>query len=419
MTRTIFGKAMWAGWAAVFLVGIAVILPGGATAQPAQPGTPPHEMPAFRAPAKETVVPGQIIVKYKEAVGSSEQAVLRRQENLEKKGELGLINAEVVKVRGQSVEQAIRDLERRPDVEYAEPNFRVYPTGFADEPNFSKLWGLHNTGQTIEGSTGTANVDINAREASARTQGSPSLEVAVIDDGVDFTHPDLSGRQWVNPGETANNGVDDDANGYVDDVNGWDFCHQDNTVHDNGDDAHGTHVSGTIAASVNNQGVVGVAPSVKIMGLKFLSDTGTGPGCNSTAGAIEAIGYAKNEGIKISNNSWGGGAFSQALKDAIDSSGSLFVAAAGNGGTTTSGTTTTRARSIPPPTPAPTPDRGGRQQPRQPRHLQQLREDLRGHLSPRREHLELRPGHTGEPAAVLSSVGRRARRSRPGSASRR
>ncbi len=85
-------------------------------------------------------------------MGSSEQAVLRRQENLEKKMELGFIGAEVVKVRGQSVGQAIRDLERRPGVEYAEPNFRVYLTGFADESNFPKLWGLHNTGQMIEGS---------------------------------------------------------------------------------------------------------------------------------------------------------------------------------------------------------------------------------------------------------------------------
>ena len=202
MTRTVFGKAMWAGWAAVLLVGIVVMLPGGATAQPARPGTPAHEMPAFRAPAEETVVPGQIIAKYEETLGSSERAALRRQENLEKKGELGLIGAEVVKVRGQSVGQAVRDLERRPGVEYAEPNFRVYPTGFADEPRFSELWGLHNTGQTIDGSTGTANVDVNGKEASARTQGSPNLEVAVIDDGVDFSHPDLSARAWKNPGET-------------------------------------------------------------------------------------------------------------------------------------------------------------------------------------------------------------------------
>ena len=352
------------------------------------------------------MVPGQVIVKYEETMGSSEQAALRRQENLEKKMDLGLINAEVVKVEGQSVGQAIRDLNARADVEYAEPNFRVYPTGFADEPSFSKLWGLHNTGQTIDGSTGMANVDINAREASARTQGSPTLEVAVIDDGVDFSHPDLSARRWVNPGETPNNGVDDDANGYVDDVNGWDFCHRDNTVHDNGDDSHGTHVSGTLAASVNNQGVVGVAPNIKIMALKFLSDTGTGAGCNSTAGAIQAIGYAKSEGIKISNNSWGGGAFSQALKDAIDRSGSLFVAAAGNGGSDSVGDNNDATPMYPASYTSPN-------------ILSVAAVNNRGSLgsfsnygktsvdisAPGVGILSSVPGNTGEPAAVLSSVG--------------
>ena len=404
--RTIFGKVKWVAWAAVFLVALAMVLTGGVTAQPARPGPANHEMPAFRAPAEERAVPGQIIVKYEDAVGSSERAALRRRENLEKKAELGLIDAEVVRVGDQSVEQAVRDLNGRPGVEYAEPNFKVYPTGFADEPSFSELWGLHNTGQAIEGTTGTANIDINAKEASTRTQGSPTLKVAVIDDGVDFTHPDLATRQWVNPGETPNNGVDDDANGYVDDVNGWDFCHNDNTVHDNGDDSHGTHVSGTIAASVNNRGIVGVAPSVKIMALKFLSDTGTGPGCNSTAGAIKAIQYAKAEGIKISNNSWGGGAFSQALKDAIDSSGSLFVAAAGNGGADGLGDNNDASPMYPASYTSPN-------------ILSVAAVDNRGSLgrfsnygktsvdisAPGVSILSSVPGNTGEPAAVLSSVG--------------
>ena len=404
--RTIFGKVKWVAWAAVFLVALAMVLTGGATAQPAQPGTATHEMPAFGTPAEERAVPGQIIVKYEDAVGSSERAALRRRENLEKKAELGLIGAEVVRVEGQSVEQAVRDLNSRPGVEYAEPNFKVYPTGFADEPSFSKLWGLHNTGQVIDGSTGTANIDINAKEASARTQGNPTLKVAVIDDGVDFTHPDLATRQWVNPGETPNNGVDDDANGYVDDVNGWDFCHNDNTVHDNGDDSHGTHVSGTIAASVNSRGIVGVAPMVKIMALKFLSDTGTGPGCNSTAGAIKAIQYAKAEGIKISNNSWGGGAFSQALNDAIDSSGSLFVAAAGNGGADGIGDNNDASPMYPASYTSPN-------------ILSVAAVDNRGSLgrfsnygktsvdisAPGVSILSSVPGNTGEPAAVLSSVG--------------
>jgi subtilisin family serine protease len=295
-----------------------------------------EDLPLFKPRPDGEAVPGQIIVKFKEDAGPAVQADVRRSEGLEKVRDLDLIDAEVDKVRGQSVEQAIRDLERRSDVEYAEPDYVVYPTGYADEPRFRDLWGLHNSGQVIEGSTGTSNVDVNGLEASKVTQGNPNLVVAVIDDGVDFSHPDLAGRQWRNPGESGSgketNGIDDDGNGKVDDANGWDVCHQDKTVHDPGDDSHGTHVAGTIAASVNGQGVVGVAPNVKIMALKFLSATGTGTGCNSTSGAIQAIQYAKSKGAKISNNSWGGGGYSQALKDAIDASGSLFIAAAGNGG---------------------------------------------------------------------------------------
>jgi subtilisin family serine protease len=125
--------------------------------------------------------------------------------------------------------------------------------------------GLNNTGQN----GGTPNVDINALEASAIANGDSNLVVAVIDDGVNFSHPELAGRAWTNPGEVPNN-LDDDANGYVDDVNGWDFFHGDKTVHDPTEDRHGTHVSGTIAASIDGQGVVGVAPNVKVMALKFL-----------------------------------------------------------------------------------------------------------------------------------------------------
>ena len=129
----------------------------------------------------------------------------------------------------------------------------------------------------------------------------------MIDDGVDFSHPDLAARAWTNPGESGGgketNGIDDDGNGYIDDVHGWDFCHDDNTVHDFDDDFHGTHVAGTIAASLDGQGVVGVAPSVKIMALKFIGDDDA---CGFDSQAIEAIAYAKSFGVHIANNSWGG-----------------------------------------------------------------------------------------------------------------
>jgi alpha-tubulin suppressor-like RCC1 family protein/subtilisin family serine protease len=265
---------------------------------------------------------GEVIVKFKEDVGPGARANVRSQVGLKKEKDLSLIKAEVDKVEGRSVEDTTRALERRPEVQYAEPNLRVHPAGYADEPRFGELWGLNNTGQN----GGTSNVDINALEASAITNGDHNLVVAVIDQGVNFSHPDLAGKAWTNPGEVPNNNVDDDNNGYVDDVNGWDFFYGDKSVYDSGEDWHGTHVSGTIAASIDGQGVVGVAPNVKIMALKFL-----GPNGGWTDDAILAIQYAKAEGAKISNNSWGGGE-SQALYDAINNSGSLFVAAAGNDG---------------------------------------------------------------------------------------
>ena len=208
------------------------------------------------------------------------------------------------------------------------------------EPLWHELWGLDNTGQTIyqgrPGSGGTPDADIDGRQALGITTGDPSVVVAVIDDGVDFSHPDLAARAWTNPGESGNgketNGIDDDGNGYIDDVHGWDFCHNDNTVHDFGSDFHGTHVSGTIAASLDGVGVVGVAPGVSIMALKFIGPEST---CSLDSQAIAAIAYARSFGVRIANASWGSTdtqANAQPLYDAIKTSGMLFVAAAGNVG---------------------------------------------------------------------------------------
>lgn len=305
-----------------------MLLPAAAAAQTTGVDSPDGERATFlpRLTGKDTA-PGRLIVKYEEDAGRNEQAEIRRQEDLEKKEELNLIDGELVEVKGQqSVQEAIDALEARRGVEYAEPDRIVYPFAYGDEPRFGELWGLHNTGQTILGNPGVPNVDINALEASAVTQGSEDVVVAVIDDGVDFSHPDLAARAWVNEDEVPNNNLDDDNNGYIDDVNGYDFSHDDNTVHDTLEDAHGTHVAGTIAASVNGQGVVGVAPNVKIMAVKFIG----GP-FSTISSAIKAIEYASKNGARISNNSWGyEGPPDPALKEAIEKSGMLFVAAAGN-----------------------------------------------------------------------------------------
>jgi len=193
-----------------------------------------------------------------------------------------------------------------------------------NDPSYPQLWGLNNTGQT----GGTPDADIDAPEAWDIQTGNPNLVIGVIDSGVDYTHPDLAANIWTNPGEIAGNGIDDDGNGYIDDVRGWDFASNDNDPMDvNG---HGTHVAGTIAAKGNNGvGVTGVAWNAKIVILRFLGDDGSG----LLSDAILAINYATAKGIKLTNNSWGGGGYSQALYDAINTAGQqggLFIAAAGN-----------------------------------------------------------------------------------------
>ena len=230
-----------------------------------------------------------------------------------------------------------RRLERDPAVRSVQVSHRLYrDLDPEDEQLWQFLWGMHNTGQKIRNVPGVADVDVDGKESLGVATGS-GVVVAVIDDGVDFTRPDLAGQAWVNPGESGGgretNNVDDDGNGYVDDVNGWDFCHDDKTVHDVDDDFHGTHVAGTIAAKLDGAGIVGVAPGVKIMALKFLGDD---LACGWDDQAIAAIEYATSFGVRISNNSWGRPAGSSgedaALRAAIEDSGMLFVASAGNDG---------------------------------------------------------------------------------------
>ncbi|UPM56338.1 S8 family serine peptidase [Gottfriedia acidiceleris] len=284
---------------------------------------------------------GELIVKYKKKVTTGEITTLQKKYSLKSSKKLKNLNAEVVKIpSGESTSEYITKLKKDSNVESVQPNYKYYPSDFDSTPDYfnqgkGKLWGLNNTGQTINESLGKEDIDVNAPE-SWNQYGSKLSEVlvGVIDTGVDISHPDLKGKIWTNPGETGdgkeNDGIDNDHDGYVDDVHGWDFYNDDNSVYDPLDgDEHGTHVSGTIAAelTIDKKGIVGVAPNVKIVPLKFL-----GPYGGTTADAIEAIEYAKNKGIKITNNSWSGGEYDPLLEEAIENSNSLFVAAAGNDG---------------------------------------------------------------------------------------
>jgi len=259
---------------------------------------------------------------------------------------------ELVRVpRGRDRASAIRELERDPAVAYAEPNWIYTHTATSADPYFTSgnLWGLYGRSTRPTNAYGS-----NAAAAwSAGRVGSATVYVGVIDEGIQYNHPDLAG-QVRNPKETAGNRRDDDRNGYVDDVYGWDFASNNASVYDGGTaggaDDHGTHVAGTIGAKSNRAGVVGVNWNVRLISGKFL-----GPNGGTTANAIRAIDYftdLKRRGVNIvaTNNSWGGGGYSQALRDAITRAGNaniLFVAAAGNGGRDSVGDNNDTAPSYP------------------------------------------------------------------------
>jgi serine protease len=215
-----------------------------------------------------------------------------------------------------SVNLAVTAIQARPDVQFAQPDYAVSLAATPNDPSMGSLWGLNQ---------------IRAPEAWNTSTGTGHTIVAVIDTGVAYNHPDLQANMWRNAGEIAGNGIDDDRDGYVDDIYGYDFANNDaNPMDDNG---HGTHVSGTIGAVGDNGiGVAGVNQHVKIMALKFLDSSGSGYLSN----AVRALNYAVAKGAKVVNASFGGGGYDAAMATALTNARAksvIVVAAAGNDGT--------------------------------------------------------------------------------------
>ncbi len=271
-------------------------------------------------------VPGEVLVKFKAGTSIVSMNKLHGALGAAKIRDIKHLGIQRIKLpEDVKVEEAAQIYRKDPNVEFAEPNYIVKTSAIPNDPGYSLQWGLNNTGQT----GGTSGADIHAQAAWDVTKGSDNIIIAVVDTGVAYDHPDLAGNVWVNTAElNGSAGVDDDQNGYMDDVYGWDFINNDGYPVDC--DQHGTHVAGIIAAKGNNgTGVSGIMWSAKIMPLRFLGATGSG----DVAKAAEAIEYAADNGARVINASWGGNDYSNTLYNAVEYAGRknvLVVAAAGN-----------------------------------------------------------------------------------------
>lgn len=302
--------------------------------------------------SRHQFVEGEVIVKFKDGTSSASG----RQADL-----LSAAQAEIVETirdsetransAGRQVEtgrvvlattklgtlEAIERLKKLADVEYAEPNFIYQHFATSNDPYYANgsLWGMYGDNSSPSNAYGSQAAEAWAQGfTGAETQ---DVYIGIIDEGYMWSHEDLIDNAAKNPGEVGyeSDGVDNDGNGYIDDVYGWDFAGNNNSVFDGLDDDHGTHVAGTIGArGGNSRGVAGVVWTVKLMNAKFLGKRG-----GTTANAIKAVDYFTDLKVRhtlnlvATSNSWGGGGYSQALQGAIDranAAGILFIAAAGN-----------------------------------------------------------------------------------------
>lgn len=270
-------------------------------------------------------IPGEVLVGLDHAPTESERSAL----GATSLHRLGHTDAYRITLDGESVEAAVARLEQLPGVRYAEPNYIVKPRVLPSDYLFGEQWALYNLGQG-QGGGWPAGIDVRATTAWSITTGSSDVLVAVLDTGVDYSHEDLAGNIWSNPGEIAGNGVDDDGNGYIDDVVGWDFVDEDASPYDG--EGHGTHVAGIIGAVGDNGiGIAGVSWDVSLMAVRMIGDDANPGGVDDAA---EAVIYAVDNGARIINCSWGfDEEYSQTLDDAFAYAAAhdvLMVTAAGN-----------------------------------------------------------------------------------------
>ncbi|MFC1727572.1 tandem-95 repeat protein [Patescibacteria group bacterium] len=275
--------------------------------------------------------PGEVIVKFKRerldirsAEGKTQINTFEKRYGLEKKSEISEFNTHVFK-SNKTTAELIKELKVDPNVEYVEPNYKRSPASIGTNDTYKDLlWGLDNTGQTVNGTVGVNDADVDAPEAWSLAEGN-SVIVAIIDNGVDYNHPDLLNSMWSGSDCKSDTGV------YLGGCNhGYDFDEDDKTPLPSGD--HGTILAGIIAAQKNNAlGVIGVAPQVKIMALKFDFYVDN---------EIRAINFAIQNGAKIINASFGGDSYSQVEYDAINAfknAGGVFITSAGNNGSNNDG----------------------------------------------------------------------------------
>ena len=281
------------------------------------------------------IVPRELVVVFREGVRGRAARAVHRSVGADPEERAATLGIDVVRIpRGRSVAAAMRSYAADPRVASVEPNLRRFPSLVPGDGLFRHQWSMRNNGQNHAASfggshRGRGDADIDAHEAWDVTTGEPTdpadrVVIAVIDGGVDLDHPDLAGAIWVNEDETANDGIDDDGNGFVDDVNGWDFDGKDRNPNPPRRDSHGTHVAGVIAAQHDGVGIAGLCPNCRIMPLRFGFTVGQ---------EVRAIDYAVANGATVINMSFGGPVWSAAERAAIDAAGDagvLVVASAGN-----------------------------------------------------------------------------------------